>query len=1116
MLNLKLTINNTEISNSDILEKITFTTKTTSTDLSVGDFIFTIAKTKFRSTVNIGYGDVVKITIIDEDNNEIPYGTYLPYEIKKNEFSKDVELYSEPVLRLMETYVPTLTNYSTRSLLLEMMLSLGFEVKELENVLSVDLDGTEEDWSKARTGLEYLSYIGCCIRKNVVINRHNQVEFKLFTETDYMLNKSQATSLTQNEGSYFITGVEIQGDNSDKITVGNATNKAGLISIKNPFIKSEAVASNILSILSTVPTYEPLKLKYFQFSPLINILDMITVELKDGTTKTIPIMNLVVTYSSGGLVAEVESTISNTNTKGGGYTGTISSRLEIINNITRELNTKVTVIDGNISTVITQTDATLKEITDKQSSIDQTVSGITMKVEEMKKIGGTNLIGQTTETQGYEAEVVEVTETGWTVRGSNTDRDNAVFRFVNVLDRNGWYTFSFDGKFGGSSFRTYIQANDQKVGTVDLTSEWQHFSFTFEVTNYDFDNTGVYTFIEFQRLGNELYYFKNVQLEHGKIETDYSPCFNDYPTTTQMNSAITQTATEISLTVAREEVQNMEVGGTNLLGSHIPIFGLNKITSFVRTDTTSFEAIGHVDNDGTVWISNIIDGNGWYTISFDVKCQYDGWNVDVDFCHGETKRFNNISTTDYTHCVYSYEVTNYTSDVYHFIEFCGLASQTFWFKNIKVERGKIATDYSPCPRDYPTTTQMNSAIIQKADSITSTVNANYTTLNNKFNDYPTTTQMNSAITQKANEITSAVNETKRVGVELLPQMYKNTNNSGYKTVSGKIMASQYGMYCTERTFMVSDYIELDRTVPVHLYAWVQYNLLSGGSYGTVYVGLEQFDINKTEVAEDAATLYIFQTTAQYNNYADEAIDISRFHANTRYIRLRILMNWNSASGQGEVFVREVSIKQLKGSGSASLIQQKTDSITSTVSSLSNRVKTAESTITQHANQIATKVDVNGVKSTIQQNPESVRIGFNGISNYFDLNSTRLQVGHSDGSYTQIGQNGVTYYANGSGNRYHNLMKQGWLGQISGTSWSRTITLPSEFKGKTFSIIISITEVNAVNTHDVIKHFKITVPQNTVNYNNGTFVINASALAYYVPGQQSASAIQMDVSWIAIA
>lgn len=55
-------------------------------------------------------------------------------------------------------------------------------------------------------------------------------------------------------------------------------------------------------------------------------------------------------------------------------------------------------------------------------------------------------------------------------------------------------------------------------------------------------------------------------------------------------------------------------------------------------------------------------------------------------------------------------------------------------------------------KDYSTTTEMNSAINQKADSIASSVN---TTLKN----YSTTTAMNSAIEQKANNITSTVAST---------------------------------------------------------------------------------------------------------------------------------------------------------------------------------------------------------------------------------------------------------------------------------------------------------------------------------------------------------------------
>ena len=67
--------------------------------------------------------------------------------------------------------------------------------------------------------------------------------------------------------------------------------------------------------------------------------------------------------------------------------------------------------------------------------------------------------------------------------------------------------------------------------------------------------------------------------------------------------------------------------------------------------------------------------------------------------------------------------------------------------------------------NYPTTTQMNSAISQKADSITSTVSKTYQTKSD-MNNYPTTTQMNSAINQKADSITSTVSKTYTTKSEL--------------------------------------------------------------------------------------------------------------------------------------------------------------------------------------------------------------------------------------------------------------------------------------------------------------------------------------------------------------
>lgn len=956
-------------------------------------------------------------------------------------------------------------------------------------------------------------------------------------------------------------------------------------------------------------------------------------------------------------------------------------------------------LENNLTTNYTTTEAMNSAITQNATQIATTVARD--EVQNMQ-IGGTNLIGQTSETRGYEVEVIEVTETGWTIRGYNNDRDNAVFRFLNVLDGNGWYTFSFDGTSNATSFRTYVEANDQRVGIVDLTPEWQHFSFTFEVTNYDFDSTGTYTFIEFQRLGNYRYYFKNVKLEHGKIETDYSPCPRDYSTTTQMNSAIIQKADEIASTVAKVEVQNMQIGGTNLLSGTKTLTGagLNGqivekykgcnvvhqsnnngsgykdvlsygglilepsteytlsfwakgggfISSYLYPDMVEFGYHHNFENrttnmeDGA--INTDLEEGTWkrYAITWKTKPNISGEKgLIVGRLHGEVpnlwcdisapKLEKGNKPTDWSESPLEYSTTtemnsaitqkaneitstvrayrtgvanlllnssegkglNNPSSGYHEIHYylCGdlnsiyfhenryfclsftvgytgsfnsapfdsisfqnnwatrwyasdiqkiervgdnayryymkplKCAYTFvsadkltfigehgngngWFYNVMLTEGELhPSAYTPSNHDY---SNKFSEIKQTTDSITSTVSSNYNTLNNKFGDYATKTQMNSAIQQKADEITSTANMTKIGGVELLPQGYRRGNStSGYSVrTGGTLNCNENGLYTTQSTFVTSDYIAVDPNLPIAY----EYDITTSGGTPLTYLGVEQYTGTKEEVGSNAATIYFLEDYLNGNKKGSGTLTLD---SNTRYIKFRWLSDWKS-TGMSWCQLGGISLKQLGSINQSTKISQMSDSISSTVSSVNNlgsRMSTAESTITQHSNQIATKVDVNGVKSTIQQNPESVRIGFNGISNYFDLTSARLKVGHTDGSYTEIGQNGVMYYANGSGNRYHCLMKQGWLGQISGTSWSRTITLPSEFKGKTFSVIVSVTEVNAVNTHDVIKHFKVTVPHNTVNYTNGTFVINMSALAYYVPGQQSATAIQTDVSWIAI-
>ena len=69
--------------------------------------------------------------------------------------------------------------------------------------------------------------------------------------------------------------------------------------------------------------------------------------------------------------------------------------------------------------------------------------------------------------------------------------------------------------------------------------------------------------------------------------------------------------------------------------------------------------------------------------------------------------------------------------------------------------GNAIADTTARLANYSTTAQMNSAITQKANEISQSVSETYQTKSDMSN-YSTTTQMNSAITQKANEISTSV------------------------------------------------------------------------------------------------------------------------------------------------------------------------------------------------------------------------------------------------------------------------------------------------------------------------------------------------------------------------
>ena len=278
----------------------------------------------------------------------------------------------------------------------------------------------------------------------------------------------------------------------------------------------------------------------------------------------------------------------------------------------------------------------------------------------------------------------------------------------------------------------------------------------------------------------------NVKLEKGNRATSWTPApedvdsaitnvdnkFDNYSTTNEMNSAITQKANEITSTVSstyttKNDFNNLTIGGSNLLKNTKTLDtvygkGQNK-WGVSDTGTEGFKKL-EISTTNTDWVECQIplytEYNGLrqnVTISFQY---YEGVSELLVFSFSAHKadgtRVKEIANTvvkttfkdlglrdGWSYVSYTFDPTsvNFQSGADHYrVQFKKINGKTgtISIRKIKLEHGNKATDWSPAPKD------IDNAI---------------TTVNNKFDNYSTTTEMNSAITQKAGEITSSVSST---------------------------------------------------------------------------------------------------------------------------------------------------------------------------------------------------------------------------------------------------------------------------------------------------------------------------------------------------------------------
>lgn len=425
-------------------------------------------------------------------------------------------------------------------------------------------------------------------------------------------------------------------------------------------------------------------------------------------------------------------------------------------------------------------------------------------------------------------------------------------------------------------------------------------------------------------------------------------------------SSITQLNNKIDLKVEATDITNainsLEIGGRNLMpqsnrewGSSNEYIGVT-ITDIVKKyvgKTMTISCDIKANKNGEIHFYSL----GGYGVGFNIQYQVTtDWTrikaTGVFTFHDKENPWCNLS-------VYGIYGTGLISLI----------------RNIKIEIGNKATDYTKAPEDVDlsisnidgkvdgvqlevNTTKNQVAVIEanlnsitqrvsSTESTTAVISSNLgVTTNIANNALNTANSANNKVDSVQIEVTTTKNQvasietnlnsiaqrvsnteslsakiedinylTKVAGVELLPQLYRTGNNNGYFANGGWL-----GNYLNDRihiqgqTWVTTDFIKFDRSKPLY-FKFNYYN-----ENGMLYVGIERYRQDKSviENADNGACYYLFTRDTNTNGYENYEGYFNESSSETAYIKLRILSNWDNRPGFSQSLFPEISFRQLQG------------------------------------------------------------------------------------------------------------------------------------------------------------------------------------------------------------
>lgn len=150
---------------------------------------------------------------------------------------------------------------------------------------------------------------------------------------------------------------------------------------------------------------------------------------------------------------------------------------------------------------------------------------------------------------------------------------------------------------------------------------------------------------------------------------------------------------------------SFEIGGRNYFRKTTPLnpHQLQEVRRDLPDTPNGFYVVGSQTPSNNLRLPGVITGNGKWTISGWVRgSQNTAISFFIDICDKELSKqivINKDGTNSWEKFTYTVTVDNYSTDTYNFVDISNLSWAYFYFKDIKIEKGSKATDWTPAPED---------------------------------------------------------------------------------------------------------------------------------------------------------------------------------------------------------------------------------------------------------------------------------------------------------------------------------------------------------------------------------------------------------------------------------